>query len=94
MILLLGREVEENYYGIGQFVEMSNPEDEEFASSLLPGTLTKDNDFESLINSKSDLGEYIFETFSRRRERKEKKKGPLKELIGGIKVGKVSEIGI
>ena len=28
-----------------------------------------------------------------RRICKEKKKGPLKELIGGIKVGKVSEMG-
>ena len=69
------REVEENYYGIGQFVEASNPEDEESASNLCPGTLTKDNDFENSINPKSDLGEYIFQTFSRTREQKTKKKG-------------------
>ena len=71
----MSREVEENYYGIGQFVERSNSGDEEFASNLLPGTLTKDNDFEKSISLKSDLREYIFQTFSRRREQKKKKKG-------------------
>ena len=55
------REVEKNstYYGIGQFVEASNPDNED----LIQGTLTKDEDYEKSIKPETDLQCYIKEVF-------------------------------
>ena len=61
------REVEENstYYGIGQFVdETSKTENDQNSSNLFPGTLKKDEDFETSISSKGDwIHQYVSEVF-------------------------------
>ena len=72
------REVEKNstYYGIGQFVEASNPGDQ--SSNLTQGTLTKDADYEKSIEPETDLQHYmkeVFEVCSKSRGQKMKKRG-------------------
>ena len=76
------REVETNstYYGIGQFVEeTSKTESDDNSSDLVPGTLQKDEDFETSISSVADgIHKYVCEVFnhcSQGQGYKEKKKG-------------------
>ena len=71
---------ESTYYGIGKFVEASDPSRENLSSNLHPGTLTKDDDYERMIEPGSQLQGYITEAFkvsSCSKENKEKKKGQI-----------------
>ena len=59
-------------------MEASKPAEENALPRLDPGTLTKDNDLETMIESGSPLQSYITEAFkasAKSRENKEKKKG-------------------
>ena len=55
---------ESTYYGIGKFVEASDPSRENLSSNLHPGTLTKDDDYERMIEPGSQLQGYITEAFN------------------------------
>ena len=77
---IIHREVEKNstYYGIGQFVEASNHDNEDLSSNLTQGTLTKDADYEKSIEPECDLRSYIkevFEVCTKSRGPKMKKRG-------------------
>ena len=65
-----------DYYGIGQFVEASSGEEADL-SELIPGTLTKDEDYETNIGPNSTLREYVTNKFKAHKSNtrmKEKKK--------------------
>ena len=62
-------------------MEASKPAEENALPRLDPGTLTKDNDLETMIESGSPLQSYITEAFkasAKSRENKERKKGRLR----------------